>query len=452
MKKKLLHVFIALVLILCLVYFFYLAPRLPVVNAYAAKRACTCYFVTNRTAESIEQKELSAFPFNMNSIRYNEEEKYAEASFLGLNKIRSHFDIDLGCSLRHKQSQKNEAFDKPLPNFLSNSDTLQWPYGDREDPLKLPNVNYEKISDALDYAFDEEDNWEKQTLSMVIIHNETLVAERYAPDIDRETLLLGWSMTKSVCNTLMGILQKDGQIKLTDKNLFKEWENDKRSELTIDNLLRMNSGLAWNEDYGENSDATTMLFRSNSAANYAVQRPMEYNPQDTFVYSSGTTNLLSRLIRDKFDSDEDYLSFPYERLFYPLSINAAQLETDASGAYVLSSFMNATTRDWGKLGLLYLNNGVWNQDTILTKEWVDYSFSETKNSGGKYGAHIWRNGTPKDYPSCPEDTYKFSGYEGQYVFMIPSKDLVVVRMGLSKGPPFDMDGVLKKILEAVEEQ
>lgn len=437
-------------MILSLVYFFYLAPRLPVVNAYAAKRACTCYFVTNRTAESIIEKELSTFPFNLTSLEYDDNRKYATASFFGLKKVQSHYDPDLGCSLQHGAKQKFKSFEKPLPSFINPTDTLLWPFGNREMELKIEGVDYSKINEALDLAFDSEGLWEKQTLSMVIIHKDTLVAERYAPDIQRETLLLGWSMTKSVCNALMGILHRDGKLKLTDKMLFEEWSNDDRGDLTIDNLLRMNSGLQWNEDYGDNSDATTMLFRANSASDYAVQLPLEFKPTVQFEYSSGTTNLLSRLIRKKFDNHSDYLAFPYKRLLYPLNIFSTQLETDASGQYVLSSFMNATTRDWSKLGLLYLNDGVWNQDTILSKEWIDYSFSETPNSEGKYGAHIWRNGSPKEYPSCPQDTYRFSGYEGQYVFMIPSQDLVVVRMGLSKGPPFDMDKVLKSILDAIK--
>ncbi len=449
MRKIILYLLLIIFISILAVFFLYLNPRLPVLNAYSAKRACSCYFVTNRTPESISEKELNNFPFSLTSVKYNDKEQYVEASFLGIQKSRVVFDNNLGC-IQTQKGKDTLNFKKPTPSFLSESDTLLWPYGIRENDVEVTGVDYKKIEAALDYAFDVDNQWEKQTLSMVVIHKDTLIAERYANGLHKETPILGWSMTKSITNALIGILFKEGKLKLDDKNLFADWANDERSDIMLDNLLRMNSGLEWNEDYGDNSDATIMLFKETSAADYAKKAKAEHAPGDVFEYSSGTTNLLSALIKSKFDNTQDYFAFPYTKLFHPLKIYSAQIEPDASGTYVLSSFMHATTRDWGKLGLLYLNDGIWQNDTILSPKWVNYSFKETPGSQPSYGMQIWRNGdNPKFWPSAPEDTYYFGGYEGQWVIMIPSKDLVIVRMGLSKGPPFDLNGTIEKILAAL---
>jgi len=212
----------------------------------------------------------------------------------------------------------------------------------------------------------------------------------------------------------------------------------------------MNSGLQWNEEYGAVSQVTEMLFLKETAADYALSAPYGTPPGETWSYSSGTTNIINRLIKNTFENEESYLNFPKAAIFDKLDMPTAQIETDESNEYVLSSFMYATAREWGKLGQLYLNEGKWLNDTIFTKEWHDYSLTTTPHSEGRYGAHIWLNGSPKDYPSCPDDTYKFSGYEGQYVIVIPSLELVIVRLGLSKGPPFDMDKVLGMIIDAVD--
>jgi CubicO group peptidase (beta-lactamase class C family) len=182
---------------------------------------------------------------------------------------------------------------------------------------------------------------------------------------------------------------------------------------------------------------------------YVMHSALEFEPGSRFEYSSGTTNLIGQLIRNQFDTHQDYLRFPYDRIINKLGLQSMYLETDDSGHYVLSSYCYATPRDWSKLGLLYLHGGVWNQDTIFTKEWLDYSIKPSPTQSS-YGAHIWLNTNNNELKDCPDEMYKFSGYEGQYVYMLPSKNTVIVRTGLSEGPYFDLNAVIKTIVSALE--
>lgn len=449
MKKWIIRIFIIFLLALVAAFIFYVYPKLPIINAYAAKRACSSIFVSGRTLESVQEQELKEFPQSLPSLDVIISKGIVEAKSFGLSKVTSVYRQGLGCKVVIDIDDTVQSpIDKDAP-ILSSTDTLYWPYGMKEYADKAEGIDYDKLDEAIELAFDEERQWEKKTRALLIMHKGQLLSEKYLSPYNRETPFLGWSMTKSVENILVGILVKEGKLDIQKSKLFARWQNDERKNIKLDNLLRMNSGLSWNEEYGSISQVTEMLFLEESTGDYAIQSPYLSPPGEVWNYSSGSSNIINQLIKESFESEEDYLLFPYEKLFHKLDIKSAQLETDERGDYVMSSFMYATARDWAKLGQLMLNNGVWLQDTIITNDWVEYSFSETAHSEGRYGAHMWRNGNPKEYSSCPDDTYKFSGYEGQYVIMIPSLDLVVVRLGLSKGPPFNMDGVMGLIVESV---
>lgn len=449
MKKWIIRFFVILFIVLIATFILYVYPKLPIINAYAAKRACSSIFVSGRTLESVYNEELKAFPQSLASLKVIEEKGIVEAKSFGLSKVTSVYRRGLGCKVVIDIDETlQKSLDKDAP-ILSETDTLYWPYGMKEYSIDREGVDYKILDKAFELAFDKEDKWEKKTRALLVMHKGELLDEQYLKPYNRETPFLGWSMTKSIANILVGILVKEGKLDIDSKNLFPEWQNDERRHIKLDNLLRMNSGLAWNEEYGSVSQVTEMLFMEESAGEYAISSPYESPPGDVWNYSSGTSNIVNQLIKESFENNEDYLQFPYKSLFHKLDIKSAQLETDERGDYVMSSFMYATARDWAKIGQLIINDGIWLQDTIITKEWIDYSFSETDHSEGRYGAHMWRNGSPKEYSSCPADTYKFSGYEGQYVIIIPSLDLVVVRLGLSKGPPFDMDEVMRLIIEAI---
>ena len=184
----------------------------------------------------------------------------------------------------------------------------------------------------------------------------------------------------------MGILQCDGKLNVYDKAPFEEWKDDERSQISIHNLLQMNSGLEWVEDYNSISDVTKMLFLSEDVTQLQIDKPLIGKPNETWNYSSGTTNVLSAIIRKQFDTHQQYLDFWYEELIDKIGMNSMVVETDMKGNYIGSSYAWATARDWAKFGLLYLKNGQWNGESLFDKDWVDYATTPTPTSDGWYGA------------------------------------------------------------------
>jgi CubicO group peptidase (beta-lactamase class C family) len=287
----------------------------------------------------------------------------------------------------------------------------------------------------------------EKTRAVLVIHKNKLVEEKYAPGFSSTTKFLGWSMTKSITSAVLGVLERKGKISLAQDHLFKEWENDKRSKITLNNVLQMNSGLEWEEDYTKISDVTRMLFMEGDMPKVQINKPLTGEPNNSWNYSSGTTNLLSRFIRDQFTSHQEYLDFWYKELIDKIGMHSMTIEPDLEGNYIGSSYGWATARDWAKFGLLYLNEGNWNGEQILNKSWIEYSAKPTNDSNGEYGAHFWLNAEAK-YPDVPTDMFSCNGFQGQYIFIIPSKELVVVRFGLTESPEFDINNFLKEILEA----
>lgn len=238
----------------------------------------------------------------------------------------------------------------------------------RAKRAKPPEINQKQLKVALDSVFRPQ----QHTRAVVVVYRGQIVAERYAPGFDSRMPLPGWSMTKSVTNALVGILVKEGKLSLLDKNLMPQWNHrgDRRRQITLDGMLRMSSGLRFNEDEG---NPLGDLFGQADAAVYAANQPLEAAPNTKWQYSSGTTNIISGIIRNAIGSDTDYLGFPRRALFDRLGMKSAVIEPDASGTLVCSSFMYATARDWARFGLLYLQDGVWEGQRILPEGWVQYS-------------------------------------------------------------------------------
>jgi CubicO group peptidase (beta-lactamase class C family) len=277
---------------------------------------------------------------------------------------------------------------------------------------------------------------------VVIVHKDRVVAERYAQGFSKETPLIGWSMTKSVVNGLVGILVKEGKISQRDAVPIAAWQGsgDPRRNITWDQLLRMNSGLQFDEDYRNPlADVTYMLLGVPDVAAYAAAKPIETEPGTRWSYSSGTTNIIAYAIRQVV-GDSNYLEFPRRALFDRLSMSGALIEMDAAGTFVGSSFMYATARDWARFGLLYLNDGVWSGERILPEGWVAYTQTPAPNAPEQqYGAHFWLQ-IPKEHRCgdsghpLPADAFHAIGHEGQFVTIIPSRELVLVRLGLTRYP------------------
>jgi CubicO group peptidase (beta-lactamase class C family) len=254
-------------------------------------------------------------------------------------------------------------------------------------------------------------------------------------------------MTKSLTATYFGILQKQGKIDIMKPAPIAAWKNDERAKITINDLLHMNSGLEWDEDYGKISDVTKMLFTAEDMTKSQIDKPLVGKPNATWNYSSGTTNLLSGILRQQFKTHQEYLDFWYSSLLDKIGMDSALVEVDMAGNFVGSSYGWATARDWAKFGLLYLNQGNWNGTQIFDPSWAKYVATPTNTSNGQYGAQFWLNAGGK-FPDVPRDMFYCSGYQGQMVAVFPSHDLVVVRMGLSE--EFDFNGFLRDIILSIE--
>ena len=176
-----------------------------------------------------------------------------------------------------------------------------------------------------------------------------------------------------------------------------------------------------------------------------LEKEVAYKPNTHWNYSSGTTNLLSYILRNQFKTHQEYLDFWYSALIDKIGMHSMIVEIDMAGNYIGSSYAWATTRDWGKFGLLYLNKGNWNGEQLFDQCWAKYVAAPATGSNGDYGAHFWLNAGGR-YPDAPKDLYSANGFQGQKVFIIPSMDLVIVRMGLTEDAKFDVNGMLKGIL------
>jgi len=289
------------------------------------------------------------------------------------------------------------------------------------------------------------------------VYDGQIIGEKYAPGLDIHSKLAGWSMAKSVTNALIGILVAEDKLKTNDPAPVAEWKTDVRKDITLNDLLQASSGLSWSESYFvPTSDFHNMFIKSDDKGAYAASRKLKQRPGELFQYSSGTTNILSRIIRQT-TGEEQYYRFPYEKLFYKIGMNETVIEPDASGTFVGSSYVFATARDWARFGLLFLNDGVWNGERILPEGWVAYSMTPAPSAKmGEYGAQWWLNrGAPekpeiRKYPELPPDAYWADGFEEQFVMVIPGKKLVIVRLGVSHHG-FDFTKLALGILNALPE-
>jgi CubicO group peptidase (beta-lactamase class C family) len=443
--KKIIKFGLVPLLIIVIAVVVYNYPRLDIITGFSAKSVCSCTFEADRDLASIEAGDNDINPVYYAKNVINKEEKSVTSTVFGLKKRKAIYKKGLGCVLLPEDFEKENKF---VPNRKKTANDLPYPYGDaKQKDTLFSNIDYSKLQEAVNNAFDEKGEMLKRTRAVVVIYKDQIIAEKYDEGFSKETKLLGWSMTKSITSAVLGVLEKQGKINVNQTNLFPQWDNDGRSKITLNNLLQMNSGLEWVEDYNNISDVTKMLFIAEDMTKTQLNKPLIGEPNNSWNYSSGTTNLLSGFIRNQFKTHQQYLDFWYAELIDKIGMNSMLVETDASGNYIGSSYGWATARDWAKFGLLYLHNGNWNGEQILNKSWVDYSKTPTNTSNGQYGAQFWLNASGV-YPNVPRDLFSCNGYQGQHVFIIPSKDLVIVRFGLAENPVFNVDIFLKEIIDS----
>ncbi len=437
--KRILFV-LAILVIITAVYNY---PKLNIISGYASKNMASSVFVAHRSAESIDANDNNVPLIKLAKV--TQKGNAATATVFGLMQRETVCRDRLGCVLINGPYDSLAIVPKPHRS-LTNNDRM-FPFGDTEaNDTLFGTIDYKMLNTALDSAFARPEI--QKTRTVLVAYKNHIIAERYIDGFPPTTPILGWSMTKSVVATLYGILAYQKKIDLTNPVQLASWNEDTRKDIRFDDLLRMQSGLAWDEDYTTISDVTRMLFLEDDMSKVQENKKAIAAPGELWNYSSGTTNLLSGILRKRFKTEQEYLDFPYEALIDKIGMHSMLIETDMAGNFVGSSYGWASTRDWAKFGLLYLNQGIWNGEQLFDTSWIHYITTPTAHSNGTYGAHFWLNADGK-YPDVPKDLYSANGYEGQYVFIIPSKDLVIVRTGLAEDPDFDVNRFLKDVVSSV---
>jgi hypothetical protein len=417
-------------------------PKLNILAGYSAKNTASSVFLSERTLEFTDKSDNNFSPVNLASDKVNLEKEVATSSVFGLLTRKAMYRKGLGAVLTLDKS--DETAEYLIPKRAKPDTETPYPYGNASQKDSVfTNVNYEKLNNTVNSIFGK-----RKTRAVVVIYKDQIIAEKYSEGFTKDSRILGWSMTKSILSTVYGVLQHQGKMNVQDKAPVAAWQNDNRKEITIHNLLQMNSGLEWDENYDEISDATKMLFLERDMTKMQAEKPLTGEINASWNYSSGTTNLLSGILRDQFATYQEYLDYWYTDLVDKIGMNSMVLETDLAGNYVGSSYAWATPRDWGKFGLLYLHNGNWNGEQLFTKDWVDYITTPTPTSEGTYGAQFWLN-AEKQFKDVPKNMYFADGFQGQRVYVLPDQDLVIVRMGLSW---LEENKFLSGVLEAVKQE
>jgi len=349
--KKFLKYF-ALAVIIFLVYFGITTyPKLDLISGFSAKSIASGHFLDNRPLQIIEQGDNDIPLVNLAANSINEAGKFAVSSVYGIKERKAIYREGLGVTLINDDFDASKPYE--VPKRSKNKINLPFPYGDNEPKDTIfSNIDYKKLNAAVDNSFDKKGEKNKRTRAILVVYKDHIIAEKYDTNFNKNSRLLGWSMTKSITGTLFGILQKQEKLDINKPAPIAEWKEDNRAKITLNDLLHMNSGLEWEEKYDKICDATKMLFQAEDMSRSQLEKPAAFAPNTHWNYSSGTTNLLSGIIRNQFKTHQEYLDFWYSALLDKIGMHSAIIETDMAGNFVGSSYGWATARDWGKFGLM----------------------------------------------------------------------------------------------------
>jgi CubicO group peptidase (beta-lactamase class C family) len=411
-------------------------------TGFAAKITCSLALVSRYGRDAIDPYVAAEVAPLGPFLEVTVSPTATEASvLLGLVRARAVLRPGLGCTLAPvgPLPAAPAAAVAALPARPARDPRRAWPEGDADLEAAPPAA----VARVVERAFAEPGppHALRRTRAVVVARDGRLVAERYAPGVDPDAPLLSWSMAKSVTMALVGALVLDGRLAIDAPAPVPEWRGagDPRGAITLDSLLRQSSGLAFDETYGATNDVSRMLFTAADTGAFAAAFPLDAPPEAVWSYSSGTSNIVARILRDAFGGDlAAMVRFAREQLFDPAGMTSALLEPDASGSFIGSSFAFMTARDWARFGELFRRDGVWNGRRLLPEGWVAYATTPTPRAPlGEYGAHWWLNagepGAPgrRAWPALPAETWAARGHSGQWVVVVPSARLVVVRLGLT---------------------
>ena len=341
---------------------------------------------------------------------------------------------DQGCIIH--QPGRDSIYFTPVPvsSSLPDAATTPWPMGDLLPATPLPaGLDTARMRQALDTAFG---NPASLTAGVVVVYRDRIVGERYGNGAGPDMQLESWSMGKSITGTLIGMLIHQGAFKLEDPAPVSEWQKtpgDPRAKIRVIDLMRMSSGLRFSrgspEDLPGYHDHDLIYTGAIDAFQFSVTREPQFSPNTRGRYRNVDVMTLGLLIRDAVRKrGEEYLTWPQRALFDKIGIRRQVLETDPYGNLLLSGYDYGTPRNWARLGMLYLHDGVWNGERLLPEGWTQFvSTPAPAWADSAYGGMVWVNARGA-WP-LPRDAFAFRGAGGQDVYVVPSLQLVVVRMG-----------------------
>lgn len=429
-----------------------------VATGYTSHMLCSAAFISGVDPGEVYAEAIQSDPgirFLSWALRYriDRQRRQVTATVAGGFESRAIFREGLGCLVVHGAEPAVEA---PRKSDADGGQAAASLLPEIAGPSEVEPAN-EKLRAALDRAFADPGHspqgWVK---AVVVLHDGRVVAERYAKGYGVETPLLGWSVTKSVTNALIGILVREGKVSIAQPAPVPAWSgsNDPRHAVTVDELLRMTSGLAIDETNSGLDAWSQTLYLEPDIAGHVESAGLEAAPGSRWSYTSANTMILSRMIRDTAGgTSADVLRFAHRELFDPLGMHSVTLEFDATGTPVGSSYMFASARDWARFGMLYLKDGVAGGQRILPEGWVRYSSTRTLDS--PYAAGFWLGRREwREHWGLPEDSFFAAGSLGQRVVVVPSRRLVIVRFGVTHARDGDQAGLgrlVADVMAAVKE-
>lgn len=392
-------------------------------SGYAAKIVCSNVFLAGRDPQEVLAIDVQA-PGNplllMMRVTVDRDAGRVDAGLLGfIGTNQATYRPRLGCTVSPDGSALPQVA-LPPRSSPSVDEAPAWPVGQgvERDPRVMAVLEDKALTGP-------------GMRAVVVVKNGRIVGEAYGEGFSKDTPLLGWSMTKTVNAALIGTLMNSGRMSLGDRDLLPAWSNDKRREITLANLLAMESGLGFNENYGAVADVTRMLYLEPDMAAFTATIPLEADPGARFRYSSGSSVLLSKIWMDRIGDRATALGYPSRALFDPLGMTSAVMEPDAAGTFAGSSYLYATGRDWARFGLFLARDGVWNGMRLLPDGFVHLMQEPNAHSGGRFSEmQTWLPKANDNMP-LPADTFYLQGHDGQTIAVMPSSDLVVVRLGLT---------------------
>lgn len=421
-----------------------------------------------RTPEAVIAEDIAGFP----AFRWEQDFRYvadaatrtATVTDPRVGSRSAKYSEDQGCAILPAGS--SDVFFTPVPirSVLPDPATQDWPTGDRGARANLDAATAAALEATLDWAFDDANLRPPQnTRGLVAIHRGKIIAERYAPGWGPYTPQISWSMGKSIAATLIGVLVQQKALTLDGPAPVPEWQaaRDPRRHIRLRDLLRMSSGLDF-DNFGLNPASSytaanehfRIYFDAVDVFAHAVDQPLRFEPGTVWRYrNSDPLTLMSIARRPVEMRGEDFLSFPQQSLFDRIGARSFVLETDAWGNFIITGYDFGGSRDWARLGLLYLWDGVWQGERILPEGWAQFVSTPALGDPTRgYGGLFWLN-RGGAMPRLPEDAYWMAGYMGQTTLIIPSRDLVVVRHGPSSGGDQQyFEELVVRILAALGEQ